>query len=87
MKEIRSYSGTAYIFDSQCGMFPYSVRGPILDSGRRVVMSRTLLMTKRSYCEAMFNPATAEGTVAIFANDYMQQALMVPGSCDARRQI
>jgi hypothetical protein len=33
-----AYSGTAYIFNKQCGQFPYSVNGPILYQGRRVEM-------------------------------------------------
>jgi hypothetical protein len=33
-----NYFGTAYIFNRQCGSFPYSVQGPILDEGRRVKM-------------------------------------------------
>jgi hypothetical protein len=32
------YVGTAYIFNSQCGQFPYQVSGPILDNYQRVVL-------------------------------------------------
>jgi predicted aspartyl protease len=33
------YFGTAFIFDRQCGKFPYQVSGPILDNYQRVVLS------------------------------------------------
>jgi hypothetical protein len=33
-----SYAGIAYIFNARCGQTPYTVSGPILDNGRRVVM-------------------------------------------------
>jgi hypothetical protein len=32
------YVGTAYIFNRQCGAFPYAVSGPILDDHRRVLL-------------------------------------------------
>lgn len=34
-----SYEGTAFIFNRQCGQFPYRVSGPILEAGRRVVLT------------------------------------------------
>jgi hypothetical protein len=33
-----NYFGTAYIFNRQCGFFPYSVQGRILDDGSRIKM-------------------------------------------------
>lgn len=34
-----AYRGTAYIFNRKCGAFPYPVAGPILDGGRRVLLT------------------------------------------------
>ena len=33
------YSGTAYIFNLQCGQVPFNVKGAILDSGERIVLT------------------------------------------------
>jgi hypothetical protein len=33
-----AYVGTAFIYNKRCGQAPYSVSGPVLDGGRRVVM-------------------------------------------------
>jgi predicted aspartyl protease len=33
------YFGTAFIFDRQCGQFPYPVSGPIVDNYQRVVLT------------------------------------------------
>ena len=33
-----TYEGTAYFFNQTCGKTPYQVRGPILDSGRKVML-------------------------------------------------
>jgi hypothetical protein len=33
------FSGTAYVFNAQCGQVPFDVKGPILDSGARVVLT------------------------------------------------
>jgi len=32
-------SGTAYIFNAQCGQVPFHVKGPILDNGGRIVLT------------------------------------------------
>jgi hypothetical protein len=32
-------SGTAYIFNAQCGQVPFHVKGPVLDSGGRIVLT------------------------------------------------
>src|SRR4029077_14972700 len=32
-------SGTAYIFNAQCGQVPFHVKGPILDNGAKVVLT------------------------------------------------
>jgi hypothetical protein len=32
-------SGTAYIFNAQCGKVPFHVKGPILDNGGRIVLT------------------------------------------------
>jgi hypothetical protein len=33
------FSGTAYVFNAQCGQVPFEVKGPILDSGGKVVLT------------------------------------------------
>ena len=33
------YSGTAYIFTPQCGQIPFQVKGPVLDSDERIVLT------------------------------------------------
>jgi hypothetical protein len=33
------YSGTAYIFNPHCGQIPFQVKGPILDSDERIVLT------------------------------------------------
>ena len=33
------YSGTAYIFNLQCGQIPFNVKGAILDSGERILLT------------------------------------------------
>ena len=39
-KSVRGkYIGTAFIFNSRCGQYPYPVSGPILDSYERVVLT------------------------------------------------
>jgi hypothetical protein len=33
------YSGTAYVFNPKCGQVPFNVKGSILDSGERIVLT------------------------------------------------
>ena len=33
------FSGTAFLFNANCGQVPFAVRGPILDNGERVVLT------------------------------------------------
>jgi hypothetical protein len=33
------YSGTAYVFNLQCGQVPFNVKGAILDNGERIVLT------------------------------------------------
>src|SRR5262249_18408502 len=41
-KSVRGkYVGTAFVFSSRCGQYPYPVSGPILDSYERVVLTGT----------------------------------------------
>ena len=33
------FSGTAFLFNANCGQVPFAVKGPILDNGKRVVLT------------------------------------------------
>jgi hypothetical protein len=33
------FSGTAYVFNAQCGQVPFEVKGPVLDNGGKVVLT------------------------------------------------
>jgi hypothetical protein len=51
------YSGTAYIFNRQCGEVPFQVKGAILDDGKRIVLTGQAPRIGRN-CQAVASYST-----------------------------
>jgi hypothetical protein len=51
------YSGTAYIFNLQCGQVPFQVKGAILDGGERIVLTGQAPRIGRN-CQAIASYST-----------------------------
>jgi hypothetical protein len=51
------YSGTAYVFNQQCGQVPFQVKGAILDNGKRIVLTGQAPRIGRN-CQAIASYST-----------------------------
>jgi hypothetical protein len=54
-------SGTAYIFNAQCGQVPFEVKGPILDNGGRIMLTGQAPHVGRN-CQAYGNCFIAQSS-------------------------